>query len=94
MEKLPLYHQIARDGHGGIPSWWFGAPIVAFVYALLSATLGLDIVAVPDALPNGLASVMRWMVGLLIGVTLVTTWRAGRWMVRRSSERRTQAGQY
>jgi hypothetical protein len=23
MTKLPLYHQTATDGHGGIPAWWF-----------------------------------------------------------------------
>jgi hypothetical protein len=84
MEKLPLYHQTARDGHGGIPSWWFGAPIVAFVYAFLAPRLSLDIVTVPDALPGGLASAMRWMVGLLLGVALVATWRVGRWVARRS----------
>jgi hypothetical protein len=83
MEKLPLYHQTARDGRGGIPAWWFGAPIVAFVYAFLAPRLGLDIVTVPDALPGGLASAMRWMVGLLLGVALVTTWRVGRWVARR-----------
>ena len=43
--RLLLYHQTAMHGRGGIPSWWFGAPIIAFVYTFFTATL------VPDLVP-------------------------------------------
>ena len=36
MTKLPLYHETARDGRGGIPGWWFGAPVIAFAYAFVA----------------------------------------------------------
>ncbi len=80
MAKLPLYHETATDGHGGIPSWWFGAPLIAFAYALLTPSFLPDIVSVPEALPAGLAGAMRWFVGLLLGVAALAAWRAARWV--------------
>lgn len=79
MTKLPLYHQTATDGHGGIPAWWFGAPVVAFAYVFLIPRFLPDIVSVPDALPVGLAATVRWFIGLVLGVALVTTWQVIRW---------------
>ena len=79
MTKQPLYHQTATDGHGGIPAWWFGAPMVAFVYLLVTPRFLPDIVSVPDALPAGLATTVRWFVGLVLGVALVTTAQGIRW---------------
>jgi hypothetical protein len=82
MAKTPLYHQTARDGRGGIPAWWFGAPFIAFVYAFLTPGVLPDIVAVPEALPPGLATALRWLVGLLVGVVLLSCWQVVRWARR------------
>jgi hypothetical protein len=71
MAKEPLYHETAR-GRFGIPGWWFGAPVVAFAYVLATPRFLPDLVAVPAALPSNLASPLRWFVGLLIGVALLT----------------------
>ena len=83
MARFPLYHQTAMHGRGGIPSWWFGAPVIAFVYAFFTTRLVPDLVPVPDDLPPGLATPMRWFVGLAIGVALLSAWRLVRWIARR-----------
>jgi hypothetical protein len=79
MAKPPLYHQTAAGGHGGIPGWWFGAPVVAFVYVLVIPRFLPDLVSIPDALPAGLSTVTRWFIGLMVGVALATTWQIVRW---------------
>jgi len=79
MSKLPLYHQTSRDGRGGIPGWWFGAPIVAFAYAFLTPRFVPDIVPVPGDLPGGMGPLMRWFIGLLLGVALLSAWRVIQW---------------
>ncbi len=79
MTKQPLYHQTATDGHGGIPAWWVGAPVVAFLYVLVAPRFLPDIVTVPDALPAGLAATVRWFIGLVLGVALATAWQVVRW---------------
>ncbi|HZL93329.1 MAG TPA: hypothetical protein VFB99_06780 [Vicinamibacterales bacterium] len=60
MTKLPLYHETSSDGRGGIPGWWFGAPVVAFAYAFLAPRFVPDIVPPPQGLPEGMAPAMRW----------------------------------
>jgi hypothetical protein len=80
MAKLPLYHQTATDGHGGIPAWWFGAPVVAFVYVLVNPRFVPDVVSIPDAFPAGLSTITRWFIGLMVGVALVSTWQVVRWV--------------
>ncbi|HZM97661.1 MAG TPA: hypothetical protein VFB92_29775 [Vicinamibacterales bacterium] len=80
MAKLPLFHErAAEEGRGGSPGWWFGAPIVAFLYAFLTPRLVPEIVPLPD-LPNGVAPAMRWFIGLLLGVALLSGWRVFRWV--------------
>ena len=80
MTKLPLYHEkAAEDGRGGSPGWWFGAPIVAFIYAFLAPRFVPEIVSLPD-LPNGVAPAMRWFIGLLLGVALLSAWGLVRWI--------------
>jgi hypothetical protein len=74
-----LHHETARDGRGGIPAWWFGAPFIAFVYAFATPRLLPDIVSVPATLPPGLAAPMRWFIGLLLGVALLSAWQLVRW---------------
>jgi hypothetical protein len=39
-----------------------------------------DLVPVPDALPQNLAAAMRWFIGLLIGVALLSLWRLTLWI--------------
>ena len=82
MAKLPLYHQTAWSGHGRIPAWWFGAPFLGFAYAFVAPRFLPDVVSVPELLPAGLAMVMRWLVGLLLGVALLSLWQLGRWAAR------------
>ena len=79
MTKLPLYHETSSDGRGGIPGWWFGAPVVAFAYAFLAPRFVPDVVPPPQGLPQGMAAVMRWFVGLLVGVALLSAWRLIQW---------------
>ncbi|HLG55304.1 MAG TPA: hypothetical protein VI485_08225 [Vicinamibacterales bacterium] len=74
-----LHHETATDGRGGIPGWWFGAPLIAFVYAFATPRLLPDIVSVPATLPAGLAGPMRWFIGLVLGVVLLSTWHLIRW---------------
>jgi hypothetical protein len=83
MRNSPLYHQTATDGRGGIPAWWFGAPAIAFVYAFITPRFVPDLVSLPEALPNGVATPLRWFIGLLLGVALLSTWRLLRLAVRR-----------
>ena len=79
MPGQPLYHQTATHGHGGIPGWWFGAPLIAFAYAFVTPRFVPDIVSVPEALPAGLDHVMRWCIGLVLGVVMLAFWQIIRW---------------
>ena len=83
MRNSPLYHQTATGGRGGIPAWWFGAPAIAFVYAFITPRVVPDLVSLPEALPSGVATPLRWFIGLLLGVALLSTWRLLRWAARR-----------
>lgn len=85
MKQQPLYHQTATDERGGIPGWWFGAPVIAFVYAFVTPRFVPDIVSIPETLPEGLATPMRWFVGLLLGVGLLLSWQIARWALRRKA---------
>jgi hypothetical protein len=69
--KEPLYHE-AAPGRFGIPRWWFGAPVVAFAYVLATPRVLPDLVAVPPTLPSNLVSPLRWFVGLVLGVALMS----------------------
>ena len=79
MPKEPLYHETAR-GRFGIPAWWFGAPVVAFAYVLTTPRWLPDLVAVPATLPNNLTSPLRWFVGLLLGVALMSLLQLLLWL--------------
>ena len=79
MVGQPLYHQTATNGRGGIPAWWFGAPLIAFVYAFVTPMFVPDIVSVPEALPEGLDHVLRWCIGLVLGVVMLGIWQIIRW---------------
>ena len=68
MAKLPLFHETAR---GGVPAWWFSAPFIAFAYILLTPRFLPDIVTVPEAVSE-LATIIRWFVGLLLGVIVLS----------------------
>jgi hypothetical protein len=81
MDREPLYHEVSR-GRFGLPAWWFGAPAVAFLYVLLTPRFLPELV-VAGALPAGLAAAIRWMVGLLVGVALISAVRLFLWSGRR-----------
>jgi hypothetical protein len=84
MEKLPLYHETAKAGHGAIPVWWFGAPFLAFVYAFVTPRLLPEIVSIPEALPRAAATGIRWLIGLVLGAALISRWRFVWWAARRA----------
>jgi hypothetical protein len=84
MARLPLYHQTATPGRGGIPTWWFGAPVVAFLYAFAAGRFAPDLVSIPNDLPQNLVAPMRWLVGLVIGVALLAAWGVVRVFRRRA----------
>jgi len=81
MGKEPLYHQTAPVRFG-IPAWWFGAPFVAFVYVFVTPRWLPDLVTPPDALPTNLAAPLRWFVGLLLGVILMSVVQLILWLRR------------
>jgi len=66
---------ISLNRHGRIPAWWFGAPFVAFAYAFLVPRFVPDLVPLLEGQPVGLAPALRWFIGLLAGVALLTAWR-------------------
>lgn len=82
MAKEPLYHETA-PGRFGIPGWWFGAPFIAFAYLLVTPRWLPDPVRLPPALPADLVAPLRWFVGLLIGVALLTIFQLLLWVRRR-----------
>jgi hypothetical protein len=76
MDKLPLYHETAQ---GAVPKWWFAAPVVAFAYTLATPRVLPDLVTVSEPL----ASVTRWLVGLVLGVALLVGVRLVQWILMR-----------
>jgi hypothetical protein len=52
MAKLPLYHQTAHDGRGGIPGWWFGAPVIAFANLATDSLGPLAVTSPGEASPR------------------------------------------
>lgn len=83
MANEPLYHETA-PGRFGIPAWWFGAPVVAFVYLFVTPRWLPDLVTLPPTLPDNLAAPFRWFVGLLVGVALMTIVQLLFWLRRRN----------
>ena len=79
MDREPLYHE-ASPGRFGIPTWWFGAPVVAFAYVLLIPRVLPDLVAIPATLPDNLAAPLRWFVGLVLGVALMSVVQLLLWL--------------
>jgi hypothetical protein len=73
--RQPLYHETSSRRFG-IPAWWFGAPAVAFVYVLVTPRFLPDLVPVPAHL----AAPVRWLVGLLLGVALLSIVQLARWL--------------
>jgi len=82
MGKLPLYHDLASGIRGAAPSWWFGAPFIAVAYAVMTPRVLPDVVAIP-ADQSGVAGLVRVLVGLVLGVTVLSAWRIVRWALAR-----------
>ena len=76
--NTPLYHQTGSKWRPGLPWWWFGAPVIAFIYTALTPRFLPDIVPVESA-PRA----VRWLVGLVAGVVLLTAARLVIWVVAR-----------
>jgi hypothetical protein len=73
MDRLPLYHE--TNAQSAVPKWWFAVPVIAFAYTLASPRVFPDLVSVPDPLAN----VTRWLVGLVLGVALLVGVRLLHW---------------
>ena len=80
MTKMPRSHETATTWRGGAPGWWLGAPVIGFAYALATPRFLPDIVSAPDELSGALPAV-RWVVGLVIGVGVLTTIHLTRWVL-------------
>lgn len=87
MTKAPLYHEIPHGGRSTVPAWWFGAPFIALAYAFVTPRFLPDIVDVPENLSH-VAEVVRVLVGLVLGVGVLSAWRIARWA--RSRRRQNQ----
>ncbi len=61
------------------PRWWFGAPLIAFAYTLVTPRFFPDIVSWPPELPGEQVGILRWLVGLVVGVAILVSWRLARW---------------
>jgi hypothetical protein len=70
----------ARKWNSGAPWWWFGAPLLAFGYVLLTPRFLPDIVSVPSEMAGAQPSV-RWLVGVVLGVAVLVTIRFARWVL-------------
>lgn len=62
----------------GAPWWWFGAPVFAFAYVLLTPRLLPDIVSVPGEMSAALPA-LRFLIGIVLGVGALITIRLMRW---------------
>jgi hypothetical protein len=87
MTKSALYHERPTNKwRGGAPWWWFGAPFIAFAYVLATPRVIPDILSTPPELSGALPGV-RWLVGLVIGVGILATVHAARWILRQARRR-------
>ena len=82
MSREPLYHEVSSPRFG-IPAWWFGAPAVAFVYVLLTPRLLPDLLPVPA----NLVAPVRWLIGLMLGVALLSIGQLVLWLLRTQRRR-------
>lgn len=79
MDTLPTAHGTGGRWRGASPVWWFGAPLIATAYVFLTPRFLPDIV--PAAATN---PPVRWLVGLVIGVAILSIWQIGRWMLAKN----------
>jgi hypothetical protein len=74
MDKLPTSDRTGGRWRGAVPAWWFGAPFIAVAYVLLTPRF------LPDIVPAAATTQpVRWLVGLVIGVVILSTWQVGPW---------------
>ena len=79
----PLAHdRPATKWTTGAPWWWFGAPVFAFGYVLLTPRVLPDIVSVQSEMSAALPA-LRWLVGLVVGVLALITIHVTRWILSR-----------
>lgn len=81
--KTSLYHETGTKWRAGLPRWWFGAPAIAFVYTLMTPRFLPDLVSIPENSPVRISPAVRWLVGLLIGVAVLTVMQFATWVLTR-----------
>lgn len=88
MTTPALYHERPTNKwRGGVPWWWFGAPFIAVAYVLATPRFLPDIVSTSPELSGALPA-LRWLIGVVIGVAILTTVQVGRWILRRTASGR------
>ena len=77
----PLAHdRPATKWSTGAPWWWFGAPVLAFAYVLLTPRVLPDVVSIPSDM-SAVLPALRWLVGIVLGVGVLITIRFTRWIL-------------
>jgi hypothetical protein len=77
MDKVPAFDRTGGRWRGTVPVWWFGAPLIATLYVFLTPRVLPDIVPETASMP-----LVRWLVGLVIGVAILSIWQIARWRGR------------
>jgi hypothetical protein len=83
MDKLSTFDRTGGRWRGTVPAWWFGAGLLAGVYVFLTSRFVPDIVPGASNTPP-----VRWLVGLVIGVAILSTVQIGRWVIGRLARNR------
>jgi hypothetical protein len=78
MRREPLYHEVSSRRFG-VPAWWFGAPAVAFLYVFVTPRFLPELLPIPPEVPANLAASVRWLIGLVLGVALLSIFQLARW---------------
>jgi hypothetical protein len=88
MTNTRLYHERpASKSRGGVPWWWFGAPFIAVAYVFATPRFLPDRVSTSPEMSGALPA-LRWLVGVVVGVALLSAVRAMGWILRRTVSRR------
>jgi hypothetical protein len=79
MDKLSTFHRTGGQWRGAVPAWWFGAPLIAGAYVFLTPRFLPDVVPAVGTMP-----LVRWLVGLVVGVAILSIWQIGRWILAKN----------
>lgn len=78
MDKLSAFQHTGGGWRGTTPAWWFGAPLIAGAYVFLTPRY------LPELVPATGNSPLRWMIGLVVAVAILSIWQIGRRLLAKS----------